>query len=180
MNSRDAIRAALDESLASGNYVQIFLDDLIDLAVNQKISPEVVFREIRVLEGKEEPLLKNLDVECCQIWFDDHEIELNRYPSATKEFSEFKRAPLKGLYHKHYYVHRSDFAAINVRNQQKTHPHTHPLGAMITRNAEGKLTGEWIIFKKIDGINTYLCLAKHTDDDTAIHDRLIENGVTLD
>lgn len=180
MNSKDAIRAALDESLASGKYVQLFLDNLIDLAINQEISPEVIFREIRVLEGKKESLLGNLDVECCQVWFGGHEFQLNRSPSATKGSSEFTGRWLKGLHHKHYYVHQSDFTALNVKNQHRKYPLSQPLAAMITRIAEGGLTGEWIVFKKINGINTYLCLAKHTDGDKTIHDRLIENGVTLD
>ncbi len=181
MNIEDAIKADLDECLSSGKYVQLFLEDLIDLAVNQSISPEAIFREIRTMEGKEEPRLTNVDVDPCPIWLGDHETELNRSPSATKESSEFNRCWLKGLHHKHFYVHQSDFAVINVKNQQKKYDGCSPLAAMMTRIAEGNLTGEWIIFKKVDGINTYLCLAKHSKcaaDDKAIHARLIANDVS--
>lgn len=125
------------------------------------------------------PPLSNLDVEPFQIWFGNHVTELNRSPSATKKSSEFTRCPLKGLHHKHYYVHLSDFAAINVKNQQKKYDGLTSLGAMLARIAAGGLTGEWIIFKKSNGINIYLCLAKHTDGDKAIHERLIENGIDL-
>ncbi|MCL4759489.1 MAG: hypothetical protein KJZ96_14215 [Rhodocyclaceae bacterium] len=179
MNTEYAIKSALEECLSSGKYVQLFLDDMIDLVTNQNVSPEVIFREIRAMEGKEEPLLTDFDVEPCQVWFGDHEIRLNRSPSATKKSSEFCRLPLRGLHHKHYYVHQSDFAAINVKNQQKKYAGAPPLGSMIARVAEGNLTGEWIIFKKVDGIHTYLCLAKHTDGDKAIHDRLLANDIDL-
>lgn len=181
MNTENLIKLKLklDECLSSGRYSQLFLNDLIDLSIHQNISPEVIFREIRIMEGKEESLLTDVDIDPCRIWFGGHEIELNRSSSATKESLEYTRLPLKGLHHKHYYIHQSDFAKINIKNQQKKYGDTSPLGAMITRIAGGNLTGEWIVFKKSDGINTYLCLAKHDDGDNAIHSRLIENGVDL-
>lgn len=180
MTTREHIKNALDASLSTGKYVQLFLSDLIDLSINQKISPDVILREIRTLENKEKTLLKNLDLENCPIWLGDQESNLKRSPSATKESSEFTRDCLKGLHHKHYYIHQDDFATVNVKNQQRTYPNLTKIGAMMKRIAEGKLTGEWIIFKKNNGINTYLCLAKHTDGDQAIRDRLIRNGIDLD
>lgn len=184
MKASNAIKAALDESLSSGEYAQLFLEDLIDLAINQGISPEVVLREIRVLEGMEELVLKNRDSEPFMIdWTTNNPKDMFKpilqSPSATKEATEFVKEPLKGLFHKHYYVHEYDFVEVNVKNQRRKYPGATPLAAMITRIAEERLTGEWIIFRKSHGINIYLCLAKHTDGDQAIYDRLIASGVDL-
>jgi hypothetical protein len=178
MNTEDVIRAALDECLSSGNYAQLFLNDLIDLATHQNNSPEVIFQEIRIMEGKEDYLMTELDVESYPIWFGSYESTFNRSPSATKDSLEFKRLPLKGLQHKHYYIPQDEFTAININNQNKKYPNYSQFGAMIARITEGGLTGEWIIFKKADGVNTYLCLAKHTDGDKATHNRLIANGLS--
>ncbi len=121
MKASDAIKAALDESLSSGEYVQLFLYDLIDLVINQGISPEVILREIWVLEGTEGALLKNIDVEPCMIdWSDDPKKMFKpilQSLSATKEPSEFVKEPLNGLYRKHYYVHECDFVEVNVEIQ---------------------------------------------------------------
>lgn len=183
MKVRDAIKAVLDESLSSGKYVELFLCDLINLAFIQGISPEVILREIRVLEGKEMALLRNIDVEPFMVdWSDNPKKMFKPIPqslSATKGPTEFAKEPLKGLYHKHYYIHECDFVEVNVKNQRRKYPGANSLAAMITRTAERKLTGEWIVFRKSNGINTYLCLAKHTDGDQAIYDRLIANGVAL-
>jgi len=179
MNEKYAIKAGLDRCLSSGRYVQLFLDDLVSLVINQKISPEIIFREIRALEGKEAPLLNNLDVDPCLIWHAEYEAELNRSPSVTKKYSEFTRSLLKGLHHKHYYVHQGDFISINVLNHNRKYANHSPLCAMMTKISDGTLTGEWIIFKKTEAGNTYLCLAKHTDGDNAIHNRLKASGNEL-
>lgn len=42
------------------------------------------------------------------------------------------------------------------------------------REQEGNITGEWIIFKNRQGINYYLCLAKHDEPDETIRYRLDE------
>lgn len=183
----DAIKADLDKCLSSGQYVPLFLDDLIDLVINQGISPEVIFREIRAIEGKDAPLLKDRNSEPFIVNLSDDPKEAFRgifrpSPSATKRSTEFKKPPLKGLHHWHYYVHRRDFIEKNVKNQRKKHKEFADLpweASIITKTAEEELTGEWIIFKKANGINTYICLAKHTDGDKSIHNRLIANGVDL-
>lgn len=180
INEKYAIEIELIKCLSPGKYVQLFLNDLVSLVIHQGISPEVIFREIRAMEGKDMPLLIDLDANSCQIWFGNHETKLNRNPSATKEFSKFTRPPLKGLYHKHYFVRQSDFIEINIENQQKKYPDIDSLGAMMTRIAEGNLTGEWIVFKRKNGINTYLCLAKHSDGGNVIFKRLIENNVDIE
>lgn len=179
MKMADKIKVALDESLLSGGYEKLFLDDLINLVANQGISPEVILREIRVLEGKEIQLMGGFDIDPTVI-FGNYQRNLNGEPSATKTFTEFKGKWLKGLYHKHYYIHQSDSASINIKNQQNEFPGTNPMAAMMTRIVEGRLTGEWIIFKKSNDRNTYFCLAKHADGDKAIHDRLVESGINLD
>ena len=46
--------------------------------------------------------------------------------------------------------------------------------AIMTLKAEQKLTGEWLIFDKKDGINRYLCLATHHEGDKYIFDNKIQ------
>lgn len=157
---------ALNNSLKNGSYTPVFLDDIARL-VDEQISPEVILREIRVLECIEKPLLKLEVEESIPVWIGDIEIEYNRSPSATKGATQFNiaRSPIKGLWHKHYYVDQEFFRTTNVANQNKKLPDAPPLMAMVMRLTEGKITGEWIIFKSENGVNTYLCLAKHTDGD---------------
>ena len=43
------------------------------------------------------------------------------------------------------------------------------------RKKDNKLTGEWIVFAKNLGINYYLCLATHNDDDNSIYNKIKHN-----
>jgi len=108
--------------------------------------------------------------------------------SMTKPASEFKKAPLAGLWHKHYFSGTPNSFAVNLINQYgKTGireickeifaPH---FGEKVTeemikkmadrivndafsdRVNEGKATGEWIVYAKNNGRNYYLTLATHT------------------
>ena len=98
-------------------------------------------------------------------------------PSATKDATQFTRedSPLKGLWHKHYYIHQGDFLKRNIENIAKRHRFlidATPVLQMMARIVEGAVTGEWIIFRRENEINTYLCLAKHNDDDVQIYGRI--------
>jgi hypothetical protein len=183
----EKINIALNSSISNGKYTSLFRDDLLNLWIEKHISPEVVLREIRVLEGLEKPLME-LDGEGrVPIWFvtskpveeDERHLQpdtyLERSPSATKRETQFKNPPLEGLWHKHYYIHESEFLEMNVNNQRsrfKRGPAMGDMMAMLTRIAENKVTGEWVVFKRVENVNTYLCLANHNDGDEAIYERI--------
>ena len=117
--------------------------------------------------------------------------------STTKPPTEFRRKPLKGLWHKHFFD--AHFVGHNLSNEWKAGKKlenmikevfesaesevitedmmsevSHRLiqGAMESRDEEKRLTGEWIVFDKHDDGNRYLCLARHADGDEAIHAKL--------
>lgn len=148
---------------------------VLDLMLHQRlhgISPHQVMDEIRSLEG---------------------------HPSqgaSTKPASEFRRPPLKGLWHKHYFSAR--FLPKNIQNQlrgdkllaliqQICDPQKSPviteemineLSHRVTveqfeqRSEAGALTGEWIVFAKHQGRNFYLCLATHEMGDKKIYEKI--------
>ena len=152
----------------------MFVDDVLNLWQVDGISPEVILRELRALEGLDSPLMDVEGDEPIKIWpitvggpldAPQPELEYRRSVTATKDATRFDRdGPLKGLWHKHYFVHAADFIYENVSNQQRRYKELNlpPIAAMMTRIAEGKLTGEWIIFRMDEGVRTYLCLAKHS------------------
>lgn len=185
MNDKEKLKNGIKESLKNGNYEELFFEDLFNLWQIEGISPEVVLRELRALEGTEEPLLIMDTNEPIPVWFGGSDsmgpdMFLKLGPSATKDATEFTRkdSPLKGLWHKHYYIHQDDFFNENAKNVARRRPflkNAPPIMQMMARITEGALTGEWIIFRKDGAINTYLCLAKHNDGDEKIHKKL-ESG----
>lgn len=184
---RNTVESALKASLKNGAVTSMFVDDVLQLWKVGRVSPEVVLRELRALEGWDTPLLDIEGNEPIKVWpvivggspnAPQPELEYRRSVTATKDATRFDReGPLKGLWHKHYYVHAEDFADENVRNQQRRYESLNlsSLSAMITRIVEGKLTGEWIVFRMEGGVRTYLCLAKHSAnkaDDQKLADRI--------
>jgi hypothetical protein len=177
MTDREVIEAHLKLSLSNGGYARPFLDDIFKLWQEEEISPEVILREVRGLEGLDKPLMEIEGDEPVPVWIGDRETEYKRAPSAMKEASQFVKdnSPLRGLWHKHYFINREDFLAPNVKNHAAKYPQQSPIMAMMSRLIEGKITGEWIIFKMENGIRTYLCLAKHAasiEEDLAIARRI--------
>ena len=113
----------------------------------------------------------------------------------TKPATEFRKPPLKGLWHKHYFTAR--FMAANITAQlgktglakmvnevfntgapRVTQEMISELARRVAnepftqREQAGKLTGEWIIYAKHSGKNFYLCLNTHNAGDQAIFDRV--------
>lgn len=167
MTNRERIEAELKASLKTGSYKALFVDDLLKLWEVEGVSPEVVLREVRALEGASTSFMEVEGDEPIPVWAGDERFQLNLSSSATKRPTQFsrKKSPLKGLWHKHYFVSRTDFINQNVENQTERFPSLSPMVAMLTRLVEAKVTGEWIIYKQQDGIRTYLCLATHPRDD---------------
>lgn len=122
--------------------------------------------------------------------------------SGLKKATQFKRRPLKGLWHRHYLSGR--FILHNVRNENSTKK-LHAIMSKITegidlstlndverwklsgeiaygvvskpfekRRERQSLTGEWIVFAKYNGENYYLCLATHSQGDENIFKKINE------
>ncbi|MFY4022898.1 hypothetical protein [Achromobacter xylosoxidans] len=188
-NAKKILESELKKSLVRGGYEELFFDDLLKMWLCDAISPEVVLRELRVLEGLDRPLMEVNGDEPIAIWLGSGEsfepdTYLNRSPSATKSATQFTKenSPLKGLWHKHYFVNQEYFLKNNIENQRKRYRdfNFNPLGAMVVRVAEGKVTGEWIVFNREGDRNCYLCLAKHAEGDEAIFERMKKAGALKD
>jgi hypothetical protein len=142
-------------------------------------------------------LLSTLDgVDPSMIVSEIESIECNLSTVGTKPATEFKKLPLKGLWHKHYFS--AKFIPQNLVNHHSRgrlqslineimDPVEYPIvtrelinkvayevvtGAMESREADGKLTGEWIVFAKHSNQNYYLCLATHESGDDIIYNQI--------
>ncbi len=118
--------------------------------------------------------------------------------SGTKPATEFKRPPLKGLWHKHYKEPGEASVRINIRNsiakagffEPELFDDTADLRAIVDtsvksafdkgynqRQRDRKYTGEWLIYVIHQGKNYYLCLASHNGDDSKIRAEIDEHCV---
>jgi len=118
----------------------------------------------------------------------------------TKLATEFRRPPLTGLWHKHFFCHH--FVVPNIQNALRggklgelINNVMDPSNATITeemiselahritnepienRANDQRLTGEWIVFAKENGMNYYLCLSTHNTDDQKIANRIREHCI---
>jgi hypothetical protein len=126
-------------------------------------------------------------------------LETGRPGRGTKPAAMFERAPLRGLWHKHFFS--AHFVSKNILLQlahtgwetvfESTLGGSQDSGTItreslvefvrkatveqLERREEAeKLTGEWIVFSKLEGQNYYLCLATHTTGDEVIFERIKE------
>jgi hypothetical protein len=114
----------------------------------------------------------------------------------TKPAAEFRRPPLQGLWHKHYFS--AHFLVPNIQNALKggkledlinevmdpeksdvitkemisEFAHRVTTEPVEDRANLNKLTGEWIVFAKEGGKNYYLCHNTHKAGDQQIADRI--------
>ncbi len=115
-----------------------------------------------------------------------HQLENGDGTPGTKKAAQFRHAPLKGLWHKHYFCARfyTNNLAIGWSGDRLERMLRDELpkneGELITREMiasiarrfaeepylqryeKQKLTGEWIVFLRCLEKNYYLCLATHT------------------
>ncbi|MFA5685018.1 MAG: hypothetical protein WCZ65_06230 [Lysobacteraceae bacterium] len=159
------------DKAAPGRYSWLFVMQLYLHAEVNGIDPSMIVGELKALEG-------------------------GTSPAGTKPATEFTREPLKGLWHKHFFS--AHFVGHNLANhhaggrlgklvEQVMDPKKYPVitaelinkltheivtGAFEKREAQDKLTGEWIVFAKHGGQNYYLCLATHETGDQAIYDQI--------
>lgn len=165
----------LDEILGS-RYSLVFLMDLFFTFENRTINLEALMHEVKFLEGK-----------------------LSQ--SKTKPASQFLQPPLQGLWHKHFYDTSLFGITQNVKNALNNYsiPYCqkkieeakksveekymtvedipHIVDDVVSRNLqrrndEQRMTGEWIVYANYQGVNYYLCVAKHQEGDGSIRNRL--------
>jgi hypothetical protein len=129
------------------------------------------------------------------------DLERGEPPTGVKPATQFKKMPLKGLWHKHYFA--AQFLVQNIilglgqNGIQKlvTEVMDPAKSAVVTpeiikelaqratrepvekRDALKKLTGEWIVFLQREGKNYYLCCNSHKAGDQFIYDRIMEHCV---
>ena len=120
--------------------------------------------------------------------------------SSTKEATQFIKKPLKGLWHKHFFdtqfilknigsefgldkngntkldilLSNFDFTKFDMKMNKDIINKMIHLG-FFERVRNRKLTGEWIIFAKYESCNYYLTIARHTEKDIEIYNRLKKN-----
>jgi len=125
-----------------------------------------------------------------------HFLETDPSKSKTKPAEPFRGSILSGFLHKHYFtaVHLpknllnqisgtkfhqqlqnicgTDETQIPVEDIANKIAYAATHGAISDRLDANKLTGEWVVFKKHQGANYYLCLGKHSDDDMHLKNRI--------
>ncbi len=153
----------LKNEIPSERYSLAFLFDLFYAFERGSINIQTIIHEIKYLEGK-------------------------KVQSRTKEASQFKRPPLKGLWHKHYFDGSIPTLALNVQNalgnygipyfekkiqeaiesgkEQFVKAEDIPYivndivsGNLQRRREQQKTTGEWIVYAIHENVTYYLCLA---------------------
>ncbi|TOB14942.1 hypothetical protein CGK10_24165 [Vibrio parahaemolyticus] len=158
-----------------GNRIsELFILDLYILELEFGIFPLEIIDEIRYLETGSDK-------------------------SFTKPPTQFRRKPLKGLWHKHYFA--ANFVIPNLENCwgksglngvleevfnelpsgstgkdfASALVHEHFEKSLETRSENKKVTGEWIVYAKYEGKNYYLCTGIHSVDDKSIYSRIVDN-----
>lgn len=161
------VRGWLDLKMKTGRYSFGLVMELVDPA-DRLCSVHSIYDEIGKLEGTDSR------------------------PSLTKPAERFKSGTLRGLWHKHH--HQANFLAKNlalelprsdiVENAVAPYygrtvdevageiAHAVVVGAYEQRAREGRMTGEWIVFEKVDGVNYYLTLGYHKECNEAIKARV--------
>jgi hypothetical protein len=166
----------LNDEISCSRYSLIFLLDLFYASKFDSRNIDAVMHEVKCLEGK-------------------------GLSSRTKQESQFRKSPLKDLWHKHYFDGSVSAMAKNIENalesygipyfeqriqesnesgeQQFVKPediyhivHDAVSGNLQRRREQERITGEWLIYAVHESINYYLCLAKHEEDDHIIRRRI--------
>ncbi|MGE4511378.1 MAG: hypothetical protein AB7D43_09790 [Sulfurimonadaceae bacterium] len=164
------------DEIIKDRYSVRFLLDLFFGFDKRMLNIESIMHEIRFVEGLEKA-------------------------SRTKPASQFRRPPLKGLWHKHYFDGSIPSLAQNLKNALGSYgmPYVDSMIAkakasgkesFITpedvpkivddavssnlqrRRAYQKITGEWLVYVIHENTNYFLCLAKHDESDADIRKKI--------
>ncbi len=159
------IREQLDCHVGRGKYSSVLVDQLADHLKQRSADIFPILNEIGGLEGAPQS-----------------------YPTRTKKHARLTGKLLGGLWHKHYsqarYIPQNVqnhwgnrgrlFAFIKSVMNDDSIPyekkgmriaHGFVIDAYKQRGDAKQMTGEWIVFAKHKGINYYLTLGKHGDDE---------------
>ena len=158
------------EAITEGRYSTSFLMGLLNIHMQDK-SIQPVIDEIKALEAPEV------------------------FESRTKPATQFTRSPLKGLWHKHFFVGDISSLAHNLLNSLNTQGGMEKVinevcdasgesvlsekivndlvKAVVSdsfkmRSEAQELTGEWIVYHELDGKKYYLAVAGHQFGDENI------------
>ncbi len=127
------------------------------------------------------------------------DLEQGEAKSRVKPATQFRKPPLKGLWHKHVFSAR--FIPMNISLAIANEGGLRKIltevigtdGSPITlekigklrnrvieepfeqRTAANQLTGEWIIYLRHNATNYYLCCGAHKDGDQFIYDRILRH-----
>ncbi|MBQ4837095.1 hypothetical protein [Pseudoalteromonas luteoviolacea] len=138
---------------------------------------------------------KMFDIEPYMIVDAIKELEGCTEVNLIKKETQFKRKPLKGLWHKHYFSARFLMKNIVVHHGQsgikrliakhwdgKSEISDEQLSNIIDdfginafqeRSNKGNLTGEWIVFAKYNDENYYLSLGEHSGCDRKLYEMIV-------
>jgi hypothetical protein len=175
MMSVDEARAEVDGwldevKLRTGKCSRLLRDQLAEGMCRRMINVFAVYDEIGQMEGSDPPRR-----------------------TGTKPAKPLKRE-LRGLMHKHYKVSSLASFGLNQKNHwllkdsqakladvinefcRDGHAgklaHELVLGAHAKRHAANQMTGEWIVYARVAGVNYYLTLATHKEQDAAVEARV--------
>jgi hypothetical protein len=162
------IRSWLNPKIRTGRFSKLFVDQLVRHQIDRTVHVHAIYDQIGYLEGP----------------------DAGR--GGAKDAALFTGKHLKGFWHQHRFEPR--FMANNLANDSKSPEamaifvkmaeainrgeeigqfvHELVIGGYERRFREGKMTGEWIVFAKIEGVNHYLTLGKHDEGDDKILDRI--------
>jgi hypothetical protein len=146
----------LDAVMIAGRYSALLAAELDSHIRNRSLHSHLITDEIAALEG-------------------------GPRRSQTKPAEKFKGRWLRGLWHKHFF--QPGYMLKNLKLQwtgarlreafgeqmsiaQAVHHFV--IGGHAARAGAARLTGEWIVFAKQDGVYYYLTLAHHEEDDEVI------------
>ncbi len=168
--ARADIDGWLEVKLATGRCSEVLRNELAEGLRRRTIDVFVVYDEIGQLEGSD-PLR----------------------PTGTKPAAPMRK-PLHGLMHKHYKASSMASFALNQRNhwlrpenqarltaittEFGQHGHVRKMlheivfGAHEGRHSAHQMTGEWIVYAVVGGVNYYLTLATHTEPKPAVRARV--------
>ena len=161
--------------ITTGKVSRLLVNQLACGLVNRTLHVHRIYDEIGLLEGA--PCSRSTN---------------------TKPPSKFNRAPLRGLWHKHYTgpshiinniglhwgknLERFTFIEDKILGTEESVEltpeiigrtvHAFVVESFEQRNADQKMTGEWIVYAILDGKNYYLTLGAHNEDDDAIATRV--------
>ena len=151
------VRDQLTAVIVTGRYSTLLASDLDSHIRNRSLHSHLVTDEIAALEGG------------------------RRRPQTKPEREYFKRNWLKGLWHKHFF--QPGYMLKNIQRHwtrarlREAFGKRMPIGEALyrlviggytARAGAGELTGECIVFAKQDGVNFYLTLANHKEDDEVV------------